>query len=250
VSGKTFVRRRGSTAIPNATVWDDRLSYVALGLLTVILSSPARKGGNGYRAYMKRGAGETAVRRALNELNDAGYRHQFSTRRGGQFVTDTIVSETPMTQAEAVAWHVEQLAQAEATVPAKSRRGTVPAKSRHGGGSDRAVENHAGLSTASLVPRDQGSLSSYLTKEPVNSKKADDPTPEMRWCHTCDRLRSEDQLTESGVCFNCLPEPVGASPEVGSGRALFRATVDALRASKAAQTTSGGQALSDQRKRA
>lgn len=206
MSGKTFVRRRGTTAVPNATVWDDKLSYGALGLLTVILSAPARKGGNGYRAYMKRGAGQAVVLRLLGELNAAGYRHQFKRREGGKMLTDTIISETPLGAEEAANWHAEQLAK---KTPTKREKPT------HGGAPDRALVNRALETHASSVPEDQGSLSSYVTKEPEDTKKAE---LELAECTVCNRYRTTENLTSSGVCIDCLPQPAAPRPSPILGR--------------------------------
>lgn len=102
--GRVYVRRRGTTSLPNGTVHDSRLSYAALGLLTVLLARPDGVPG-GYRNMMGRGMGETATRNALRELSALGYRHQIKRRGpGGRWVTDTVVSEEPITEAEARAW--------------------------------------------------------------------------------------------------------------------------------------------------
>lgn len=102
--GRVYVRRRGMTALPNGTVHDSRLSYAALGLLMVLLARPDGVPG-GYRHMTGRGLGETATRRALRELSELGYRHQIR-RRGtaGRWVTDTVVSEEPITAEEARSW--------------------------------------------------------------------------------------------------------------------------------------------------
>lgn len=101
-----YVRRRGTTSLPNGTVHDARLSYAALGLLAVLLARPDGVPG-GYRNMQGRGLGETATRRALRELSDLGYRHQVKRRGpGGRWVTDTVVSEEPISAAEATEWLV------------------------------------------------------------------------------------------------------------------------------------------------
>lgn len=103
-ASRTFVRRRGTTPLPNATVHDDRLSYAALGLLAVILARPERAP-QGYRALVGRGLGEKATQEALRELDAAGYRHQFRSSAGrGALRTDTVISEDPITRDEAEAW--------------------------------------------------------------------------------------------------------------------------------------------------
>jgi hypothetical protein len=215
--GKVFVKRRGMTAIPNSTVWDERLSYMALGLLTVILASPQRKGGNGYRAYMGRGAGEMATLRVLKELSELGYRHQFRRSADGKFTTDTVVSEVPITAEEAEQWHSEQVAKSSkksGTMPPKPRQGTTPQKPRHGEGPDHAEENHAWKPAASSVPEDQGSLSSYVTKEPEDSKKAE---PVLVECHVCNTHRLAENVTDSGICIDCLPQPAAPRPATQHG---------------------------------
>jgi hypothetical protein len=98
------VRRRGTTPVPNATVHDVRLSYAALGLLVVILGRP-ESAPQGYRDLQGRGLGQSATLAALRELTAAGYRHQ--VRRAvdhGRIVTDTVVSEEPITAEVAEDW--------------------------------------------------------------------------------------------------------------------------------------------------
>lgn len=96
-AGKVFKLRRGMTAVPNATVYDSRLSITALGLLTLALARPDGAPG-GYRAFEGRGLGESALRSAMKELDAAGYRFQVKTRVNGRFVTHTVFSEYPTTQ--------------------------------------------------------------------------------------------------------------------------------------------------------
>jgi hypothetical protein len=100
--------------VPNATVYDDRLSYSALGLLLVLLSRPDAAP-HGYRDLTGRGLGEKAVRAALRELDGAGYRHQLKMRpfgdtgRGGtgRMLTLTLVSEDPIDEKAAREWLVD-----------------------------------------------------------------------------------------------------------------------------------------------
>lgn len=83
-----------------------------------------------------------------------------------------------------------------------------------------------------------GDASITQTNKP-KEKPTQAHTHETRRCSGCGRERSEDQMTGTGICFDCLPEPVGANPEMGSGLALFRATREALRAKKPALTGTG-----------
>ena len=49
-----FVVRRGATALPNGTVWDERIGFAALGILARALATPP--GAHlGYRAFSGRG---------------------------------------------------------------------------------------------------------------------------------------------------------------------------------------------------
>lgn len=140
MAGKTFIARRGTTAIPNATIYgtfqglatsDDgeaqRLSIQALGLLVLLLSRPQGKASMGYRAFLDRGMGKASVMKALRELNNAGLRHQFKRRAvGGGVITDTVLSETYMSREEAEKlWaadghtHIKKTAQGPEEVPGK-----------------------------------------------------------------------------------------------------------------------------------
>ena len=102
------------TYLPNATVYDARLSWPALGILVALLSRP-EEAGHGYRDLGGRGLGEKAVRVALKELDAAGYRHQVRLRsvsptgRGGvgRFITLTLISEDPIDEKTAAKWFQE-----------------------------------------------------------------------------------------------------------------------------------------------
>lgn len=97
-TGRVVVVRRGNTVVPNATVYDERLSYAALGLLLVVLSRPDAAP-MGYRALVGRGLGEKATRDALRELDEAGYRHLFRSASGRKGMrTDVVISEVPMSR--------------------------------------------------------------------------------------------------------------------------------------------------------
>lgn len=95
-----FVVRRSSTALSNAVIHDSNLSFAALGLLMVSLSLPPNAP-CGYRAFLGRGMGEKAVRKALKELEELNYRFRFRLRREGQLREVTVVADTPITKDEA-----------------------------------------------------------------------------------------------------------------------------------------------------
>lgn len=108
------------THLPNATVHDERLSYAALGLLAVIVARP-ENAPQGYRALSGRGLGEKAALTALRELTDAGYRHQVRrTGARGRLVTDTVISDEPITAEEAEEWLMGDRLDRAATVAARS----------------------------------------------------------------------------------------------------------------------------------
>lgn len=101
-----FVVRRGATALPNGTVWDERIGFAALGILARALATPP--GAHlGYRAFSGRGMGEKAVRSAMRELEAAGYRHRFPVRgAGGRLRTVTVFSDVAISEEEALAEYV------------------------------------------------------------------------------------------------------------------------------------------------
>lgn len=103
MSGDYFVVRKGATALRNEVVYDENLSYAALGLLARALASPP--GAKlGYRAFVGRGLGEKAVRTCLRELDEAGYRWMFRVRQAsGSIATVTVFFDVPATQDEAFA---------------------------------------------------------------------------------------------------------------------------------------------------
>jgi len=102
------------TAIPNETIYGtylglpdtngdpSRLSIQSLGLLLLLLSRPSGRASMGYRAFQGQGMGRDALLRAFKELEAAGLRYQFKRRSpGGSIITDTVVSEVPLTAEEA-----------------------------------------------------------------------------------------------------------------------------------------------------
>ena len=103
-----FVVRRGATALRNEVVFDERISYAALGILARALASP--EGANlGYRAFVGRGLGEKAVRAAMRELESVGYRFRFTLRKSsGRVRTLTIFSDEPMSPQQARVVALEQ----------------------------------------------------------------------------------------------------------------------------------------------
>ena len=148
-----FVVRKGATALRNEVVWDSSISYGALGILARALAT-APGADLGYRAFAGRGMGEKAVRAALGELEEAGYRHRFTVRReGGRIRTVTVFSDVSMGRAEALS-----------ELPEEQRAGVVdPEEPRQSCGSrirrshraaDGAARSDLGTRTPSEGPVD------------------------------------------------------------------------------------------------
>ncbi|MDY3128130.1 MAG: hypothetical protein SOW59_08435 [Corynebacterium sp.] len=97
--GDFYVVRRGSTSLSNKVILSG-LSYAALGLLLTELS--LRPGTPlGYRNMVKAGCGETQVRKAHKELEDAGFRHRLLVRGvDGSLKTVTVVTDESMSTRE------------------------------------------------------------------------------------------------------------------------------------------------------
>lgn len=183
MSGKTFTVRRGMTAIPNQTIYGtfaaledkdgdpSRLSIQSLGLLLLLLSRPSGKASMGYRAFQGRGMGRDALLRAFRELGDAGLRYQFKRRSpGGSIITDTVISETPLTPEEAEAEWIAYVAKDLGGKPVDNYE------------SDRAPENGAtSEKEASTVRRFTGARSTgaSLSRESDNQSTKASPLVDM-----------------------------------------------------------------------
>lgn len=235
MSGKTFVKRRGTTAVPNATVHDTALSYTALGVLVVALGRKASRAGNGYRSFTGRREGQAAILRAFGELEAAGYRHQFRRRQGGKFVTDTVWCEEPISPDRAAAWWSKMTGQTAPGAPTKGPAETPETEStvRENPRTDHALEStHGTVREKPCVKKHRISLQeskSLIT--PTSYKRPDNPnsTAAEPVCVKCDRAKTADQLTASGICPDCL-EPAPHTPAPGSGYEAFKRAQAELKA--------------------
>lgn len=224
--GKTFIRRRGQTAVPNQTIYakhpelagkdgePDSLSIQALGLLLLMLSRPSGKASQGYRTYMGRGLGQVGLLSAMKELNVTGHRYQYKRRGpGGSIVTDTIVSEVPISSEEA-----------EAEWRANVRNlGGVPVDNSE---SDRASETNAtGGTLASTVHGFTDARSSGASSVPEAKVSKETSSQET----------GEDQKAEADEPAQ-KPEHVDNDASrrayFGPGRAALRAKLDEARRAK------------------
>ncbi|OKL48661.1 hypothetical protein [Boudabousia marimammalium] len=101
MADKYFAVRSGATALRNETVHDKSLSFTALGLLTTMLSMPP-DAPLGYRQFLGRGSGQSAILKAMKELEVAGYRWRFSTRNSDGMIRQVvIVFDVPTTEEQA-----------------------------------------------------------------------------------------------------------------------------------------------------
>jgi len=95
------IRRRGSLVLANETVYDNNLSYTALGVLAVLLARPDAAP-KGYRTLMRpeSGVGQASILSAFRELRANGYRYQFyrteTSPRGNRVYTCTYIYELPV----------------------------------------------------------------------------------------------------------------------------------------------------------
>lgn len=194
-TGKTFVVRRGMVGIPNRTVYDDRLSYQALGVLTVLLARPDGAPA-GYRDLMGRGLGQTAMLTALRELDSAGYRHLVRrVAARGRFVTDVVVSETPITAEQAVE-HLEgrplpgvdkaSTVRRNATHGPTSANGASSQVAPRGGSPQHGAPEPGGEPHVSTRPKVTTSLRSVSPGEPMAECPHGDPKGD-RHCPLCRR---------------------------------------------------------------
>ena len=96
-----YLAPAGSVTVSNQVSLDMSISALALGLLVWIRARPAGAS-QSYREFLSRGFGEVATRRALVELEAAGYRWRFVERRDhGRIVTATLLFDRPATEDEA-----------------------------------------------------------------------------------------------------------------------------------------------------
>lgn len=256
-----FVVRKGATALPNEVVWDSSISYGALGILARALST-APGADLGYRAFAGRGMGEKAVRAALGELEEAGYRHRFTVRReGGRIRTVTVFSDVSIGRATALS-----------ELPEEQRVGVVdPEEPRQSCGSrirrshraaDGAARSDLGKHTPSESPVDNlsddgrraatGAARSDLGKQGVSAGRTvprstvarSSAALSLRDTKPSSSLRSEEEsFDQTGPDRAEVASPgVGAgsrSGSVRSGRARARRASAAGQARRDASPGSG-----------
>lgn len=199
IEGITRVKRRGQVILPNETVYDDTLSYTALGVLAVLLARPD-DAPKGYRTLMRpnAGVGQKSILSAFRELRAGGYRYQFlrtvTTPNGNKVYTDTYIYDEPATPEMAKRDHFESTGCSAVEVPDRrqskatlaSLRGAHERDAHERGAHERAAQRtgFAGV-TFSASPKtveeiNQGQAAENSTEELPSQPTAapsDDATP-------------------------------------------------------------------------
>lgn len=237
--GKTWIRR-GSVSIPNQTVYDDSISYAALGLLAIMLARPA-DAPQGYRAFLrpKVKVGQAGVLGPMAELVAAGYRRQFlrttsSPNGKAKVVTDTYISEAPLTPEEFRTWHREATGLEPIEMPnrRKSKDDHASLSDAHNsdahssGAHSPDAQTKAFPASSKLRGNNQGGADATAAAEaPGQAKRAadaDSPNASSRrgprdaggdpiaaeriHCLGCDRTYYRDELNDQGQCPTCVAQ--------------------------------------------
>jgi len=250
--GTTRVRRRGAVILPNEVIYDQSISYNAIGLLAIMLARP-EDAPKGYRQFVRPGVGQKAILSGFKELREAGYRYQLLRNKAPegsrpQLVTDTYVSDTPMSLEDAKRWHYdvhgvvgwergERAAAMQAGEDAASKGSLASLSDAH--------KSDAHISDAlKRVAQDKNLpvLEKNTQGKSINGAAAENEAPklelvECKSCHYYFRPTSLDAATICGGCNKAAErlakqvEP--AAPEIGPARAAVRAMLDASRSPRA-----------------
>lgn len=209
MEGATYYRRRGNVTVPNETVYDERLSYNALGVLVALMARPPGTAA-GYRQLVRPGVGERAILGAFKELVAAGYRMQFLRREkaasgnGWRVVTDTYLSEDPLSLDEFKAWH-------------KSVTGQDPHEAKGAdwetAGKATLASDHAAHKRAAHKRRAQPKGVPALNRGVINagaSAAADRGV--VVHCLGCDAQVGRHNLDHKGQCADCRTAAPPAAP--------------------------------------
>lgn len=242
-----FVVRAGATALRNDVIFDADISLQALGVLARALAAPP--GADlGYRAFLGRGMGEKAVRGALRELEDAGYRHRFTVQRKGRIATVTVFSDVPIDSheaQEAVRFGSHDIVVDCPTDPERFRRSdradTGAARSdqaKQGVSADRAVQRSTAARQGAALPRrgiNDSSLRSESNGFQTEPRETDEGVSRSGAVRKPDSSEADDHGAPHGaaVVAECLPRWLFERIEpAGLGR-----VIDALRVRLAAGWT-------------
>ena len=187
IEGITRVKRRGAVILPNETVYDDTLSYTALGVLAVLLARPD-EAPKGYRTLMRpnAGVGQKSILSAFRELRAGGYRYQFlrtvTTPNGNKVYTDTYIYDAPATPEMAKRDHFESTGCMAVDVPDKRPSKATLASLRDAHERDaheRDAHERAAQRTGSAGVTFSGSPKNVeqINQKPENDEKPDEEQP-------------------------------------------------------------------------
>lgn len=237
--GVTRFRRRGQVMLPNETVYDSSISYAALGILAILLARPD-EAPKGYRNLLRPDAkvGQASILAALRELGASGYRRQFlrtssNTKGRNVVLTDTYISDSPLTHDQFRSWHREATGVEPIEMPdRKKSKATLAsvcvahncvahdcvahkpgAQTKDFPGSSKLSRENQGAAAATEAPEPQEQAkrtadadtpngSARRTRPPV-AVPADAVDAERIHCLGCDHTFYRAELNGQGQCTSC-----------------------------------------------
>jgi len=213
--GATYYRRRGHVTVPNETVYDDRLSYNALGVLVMLMARPEGTK-SGYRQLLRPGVGERSILGAFKELVAGGYRMQFWRRErkqggGWGLITDTYLSETPLSLDEFKQWHKEL----HGVDPIEAKGADWELASKATLASDHAAHNR-GAHKRRAQPKGVPTLRRGMNQG--GAAAADNGA--LAPCLGCDAQVSRLNLDHTGNCPDCRKSLQAQAAAVAAARAV------------------------------
>lgn len=252
--GAVRVRRRGAVIVPNETIYDQALSYNALGLLAVLLARP-EDAPRGYRTLMRPGVGQKAILSGFKELRAAGYRYQFvrsvpQAMGRPKLTTDTYISDTPVSLREVKRWHHEATGETGLEVTEALELKQAGADNATKGDLASLCDAHSSDAHSSAShsrvaqSKDFPGLEKNTQGKSINGEPAEstEPAPKLELveCKSCQHYFRPTSLNDASICGGCnkaaerAAKTVDTKPaEFGPARAAVRAMLDASRSPRA-----------------
>lgn len=192
--GITRVKRRGAVILDNNTVYDDSISYAALGVLAVLLARPD-DAPKGYRTLVRpeAGVGQDSILTAFRELRAGGYRYQFlrpvTTPKGNRVYTDTYIYETPVSLEMAKRDHFDTTGVVAIDVPDRRKgKGTL---ARVPGAQDPGAQESGALAPGAQTPGDASVGFQALEKTPAQINQREAPGAPVENAHGAQELPAQ-----------------------------------------------------------
>lgn len=210
--GITRVKRRGALVLDNNTVYDQSISYTALGVLAVLLARPD-DAPKGYRTLKRpeAGVGQASILSAFRELREAGYRYQFlrpeTTPSGNRVYTDTYIYETPVSLEMAKRDHFEATGKVAIDVPDRRKGARVP------DAQDPDAQASGAQDPDAQTPGDASVGFSGPEKTPgqINQREASEPAgAPVENSQGAQELPAQPR---AAAADGAAPKPVGLTPE-------------------------------------